>query len=147
MVLHLVKLCVGVESADDLRARTEQRQILALAAGTSDVQVHTTRMVPKRRDEILDGGSLYWVIKGAIQVRQRILDIREYKDGGGRKACDLILAPQIVSVEMQPKRPFQGWRYLKANEAPADIPDVGHVPLEGAMPEGMQRELKELCLI
>lgn len=147
MTLHLVKLCVGVESVDQLRSYIEQRQVMALAHGLSDEQVHTTRMVPTRIDELLDGGSLYWVIKGNIQVRQKLIDIRVHTDGAGKKSCDLVMEPYLHQTQFQPRRPFQGWRYLKASEAPADV--VGSLGGDdlAEMPEAMRRELQELCLI
>ncbi|WP_310619483.1 DUF1489 family protein [Flexibacterium corallicola] len=144
MTLHLVKLCVGVESVEQLQSYIEQRQILALAEGRSDAQVHTTRMVPTRREEILDGGSLYWVIKGNIQARQKIIDIHAYKDGAGKKCCDIIMEPHLVLTQMNPRRPFQGWRYLKGSEAPADISSA---VITEDIPEAMRRELQNLCLV
>ena len=148
MTLHLVKLCVGVESVDQLRNYIEQRQILALSKGLSDEQIHTTRMVPTRIDELLDGGSLYWVIKGTVQVRQKLIDIRVHKDDSGKKRCDLVMEPFLHQTQLQPRRAFQGWRYLKVSDAP---PDVSGPMLDGdqlaEMPEGMRRELQELCLI
>lgn len=144
MALHLVKLCVGIESAEQLQSYIEHRQIMALAAGLSDEQVHTTRMVPTRIDELLDGGSLYWVIKGAIQVRQKLIDVRVYQDDNGRKQCDLVLEPHLVHTQLRPRRPFQGWRYLKPEDAPDDLQIAGPVT---DIPEAMRKELQELCLI
>ena len=148
MTLHLVKLCVGVESVDQLRNYIEQRQILALSHGLSDEQIHTTRMVPTRIDELLDGGSLYWVIKGNVQVRQKLIDIRVHKDDSGKKRCDLVMEPYLHQTQLQPRRAFQGWRYLKASDAPPDVtgPLLDSDQL-AEMPEAMRRELQELCLI
>ena len=78
-------------------------------------------MVPKRIAELLDGGSLYWVIKGIVQVRQRLIDVRPFVDEEGIGRCRLVLDPKVVRTEWQPKRPFQGWRYLPASEAPRDL--------------------------
>ena len=144
MALHLVKLCVGVESLDDLRAWIDLRQVERRARGEPAEQIHTTRMVPTRGDALVDGGSLYWVIKGAIQARQRLLEIRPFTDPGGIKRCHLVLEPQVHATRPQPRRPFQGWRYLKEDDAPADLHRT-----EGALdiPEAMRRELSELCLI
>ena len=72
-------------------------------------------------DELLDGGSIYWVIKGVIQVRQAFTDIRVIDDRNGQRACELVFEPELVAVEPMPKRPFQGWRYLKPKDAPADL--------------------------
>lgn len=148
MTLHLVKLCVGVESVDQLRGYIEQRQILALAHGLSNEQIHTTRMVPTRVDELLDGGSLYWVIKGNVQVRQKLVDIRIHKDVAGKRSCDLVMEPYLHQTQFQPRRPFQGWRYLSVSDAPVDLTGsmlAGDQLAE--MPEAMRRELQDLCLI
>ncbi len=114
MTIHMVKLCVGADSVDDLTAW--QRHLME----TLPAPVHHTRMAPKRAEELLDGGSLYWVIKRQICVRQRIVDIREVQSGRG-PLCELVFDPQTILTEPQPKRPFQGWRYLKPDEAPADL--------------------------
>ncbi len=144
MTLHLVKLCVGVASVEDLQAWADFRRDEARAQGVDFERTHTTRMMPTRRAELLDGGSLYWVIKGAIQVRQTLLDIREFKDEAGIKRCDLVLEPKLVLTGMQPRRPFQGWRYLKAEDVP---PDIRKAKGGGDMPAEMRRELSELGLL
>ncbi len=144
MTLHLVKLCVGADSVESLQAWIDFRMDQARTAGLEEETTHTTRMVPTRRDELLDGGSLYWVIKGRIQARQHLVDIRPFTDEGGTKRCHLVLEPRLVLTQYQPKRPFQGWRYLKANEAPSDI-RAGQGAAQ--MPEAMRRDLSELCLL
>lgn len=115
MALNLVKLCVGADGIDDLEAWRD-----TVAPGGKPMP-HTTRMIPKRAKELLDGGSLYWVIKRVIQVRQTILELEEFTDSAGIKRCTIWLDPEIVRTAPSPKRPFQGWRYLKAEDAPADI--------------------------
>jgi len=115
MTIHMVKLCVGADSIDDL-ADWQTRLLKTLPH-----PVHRTRMAPKRAEEMLDGGSIYWVIKRAIRVRQRVIDIRTVKDEEGRDMCELVLDPALVRTYAQPKRPFQGWRYLKPGEAPRDL--------------------------
>ncbi|WP_370874463.1 DUF1489 family protein [Amorphus orientalis] len=144
MSLNLVKLCVGVESVDDLARSIERRLDLRRAAGEEEVLRHTTRMTPKRGDEILDGGSLYWVIRGAIQARQRVLRLDPVVDAEGTSRCDIVLAPELVTTRMVPRRPFQGWRYLPADDAPADM-DLGTGGDD--IPSEMRRELAELGLI
>ncbi|MEM6535587.1 MAG: DUF1489 domain-containing protein [Pseudomonadota bacterium] len=119
----MVKLCVGADDVGDLKAW--QQTLLQ----TADAPYHRTRMVPKRMDELADGGSIYWVIKGLIQVRQRIVAVNEIVDRGGRRACELVFDPPLIGVEPVPKRPFQGWRYLKPEDAPADMKaDTANVP-------------------
>ena len=103
---------------------------------------HTTRMVPKRREEILDGGSLYWVIKGTLAIRQRLIDIRPFVDKEGVSRCHLVYDKEIVLVQPRPKRAFQGWRYLTAKEAP---PDMGKSAKD--LPDKLRRELSELGLL
>lgn len=111
----MVKLCVGAEDVGDLEA-WQKRLMTRL-----DAPVHHTRMVPKQLDQLLDGGSIYWVIKGVIQVRQAFTDIRVIDDSHGQRACELVFDPELIPVEPMRKRPFQGWRYLKPADAPADI--------------------------
>jgi len=145
MPLHILKLCVGAESISDLEEWIAQRQALRRARGEPAEQLHTTRMVPKRIEEIVDGGSLYWVIKGQLSARQRLLDIRPFTDAEGIGRCHLVMEPIVVPVEPRPFRPFQGWRYLQAKDAPRDID--GRSGDLGAMPEQMRRELAELGLL
>ncbi len=144
MTLHLVKLCVGADSVESLQAWIDFRMENARNSGLPAETIHTTRMVPTRKDELLDGGSLYWVIKGKIQVRQHLIDIRPFTDQAGVKRCDLVMEPRLILTQYQPKRPFQGWRYLKAQDAPADLKAGGAAH---AMPEDMRRNLTELCLL
>lgn len=144
MVLHLIKLCVGADSIEDLREWVSQRSLTAMAAGLEPHSVHTTRMIPKRMEELLDGGSLYWVIKGQVQARQKLLDIRSFTGGDGITRCDLVLGPEVIETSPAPKRPFQGWRYLKDEEAPRDLGGSG---LADDMPSDLRRELAELGLL
>ena len=144
MALHLIKLCVGADSIEDLREWVSQRSLTAMAAGLEPHSVHTTRMLPKRMEELLDGGSLYWVIKGQVQARQRLLDIRSFTGGDGITRCDLVLGPEVIETSPAPKRPFQGWRYLKDEEAPSDLGGSG---LAEDMPSDLRRELAELGLL
>ena len=132
----MLKLCVGAEDVRDLE-RWQTRLMK-----TRKAPVHQTRMVPKQIDSLLDGGSIYWVIKGIIQVRQTFSDIRVIEDRNLRKACELEFEPELIAVDPTPKRPFQGWRYLKPSEAPADvrsgtggsdIPPELHAKLKDAM--------------
>jgi hypothetical protein len=145
MALHILKLCVGADSIDDLREWVAERTMLAMAAGLQPHSSHVTRMVPKRVDELLDGGSLYWVIKGQVQARQTLLDIKTFTDTDGIGRCELVLAPEVVETALQPKRPFQGWRYLKPEEAPRDLHMMGSGVDD--MPLELRRELAELGLL
>ena len=145
MALHLIKLCVGCGSITDLEEWIEENRALHRRLGRDYEQTHTTRMVPKRVDELLEGGSLFWVIKGQVAARQTLLDIRPFTDGDGIGRCRLVLEPKVVAVEPRPCRPFQGWRYLVAKDAPRDI-DLKAGDL-ARMAEDMRRELAELGLL
>lgn len=140
MTLHIIKLCVGADSVDDLaewqiglikRARKEKR----------DPRPHCgTRMWPKRIEDVLAGGSLYWVIKGVISVRQRIVAIDHVTDHHGPR-CGLYLDPHLQRTVPQPRRAFQGWRYLDPKDAPADL-----TAAQGGadLPDHLRRQLVEL---
>jgi hypothetical protein len=145
MALHLIKLCVGADSIDDLREWVSERALTAIAAGLEPHSTHTTRMVPKRVDELLEGGSLYWVIKGQVQARQKLLDIKSFTDSQGISRCHLVLAPQVVETAIQPRRPFQGWRYLPQDDIPRDLDSLGEGVAE--LPADLRRELSELGLL
>ncbi|MDR6870636.1 hypothetical protein J2Y55_001636 [Bosea sp. BE125] len=145
MSLHLLKLCVGAESISDLEEWIEEQSLLRRRMGRPNEQTHTTRMVPKRVSEIVDGGSLYWVIKGQISARQRLTEIRPFTDADGIGRCHLVMEPVVVPVEPRPCRPFQGWRYLADKDKPRDID--GRSGDLGVMPEAMRRELAELGLL
>ena len=144
MALHLLKLCVGADSIDDLREWVAERSLIAIAAGLEPSSTHTTRMVPKRADELVDGGSLYWVIKGQVQARQRLLDLKTFTGGDGITRCELVLGPEVVETTLQPRRAFQGWRYLKEEDAPRDLKALGDA---ADLPLDLRRELADLGLL
>jgi hypothetical protein len=146
MALHLLKLCVGCDSIADLEDWIANSMALWRRLGKPEEQMHTTRMVPKRVDELLAGGSLYWVIKGRIACRQPLKDIRPFTDPTGVSRCHLVLAPVVTPVEPRPCRPFQGWRYLDAASAPRDLSAETAAAL-AEMPEEMRRELAGLGLL
>ena len=115
--LHLVKLSVGSEGIEGLRAW----QASAPAQGPNGLPRHITRMWPKQEKQLLDAGSIYWVIKRFIQCRQRILRLDEVIGGDGIRRCAIVLDPELILTTQVPRRPFQGWRYLKAEDAPLDL--------------------------
>lgn len=121
MAVHLLKLCVGASSVADMEDWVARRAGENLRAGLGPVTQHTTRMFPRRRDDLLDGGSLYWVIKGAVMIRQRIVDLRSVTGGDGLERCEIVLDRTLHPTQAQPRRAFQGWRYLRAEDAPADL--------------------------
>jgi hypothetical protein len=145
MPLHLIKLCVGCDSIQDLEEwialKLKERKRRRLAPE----HIHTTRMVPKRGDELLDGGSLFWVIRGSVMCRQKLTAIRPFVDKDGIGRCRLVLEPTVVPVAPRPYRAFQGWRYLAAKDAPHDLDRAA--PGAADMPETLRRELRELGLL
>ena len=144
MVMHLVKLCVGAGSVEELEGWIAGRRAAAERAGKPYEQFHTTRQMPRLRDDILAGGSLYWVIKGMIACRQQIADLRPVVDDEGISRCKIILKQPIVRVVPRPRGPFQGWRYFKPEDAPPDLGADGSG--EAPTPE-MARQLSELGLL
>ena len=145
MPLHLIKLCVGAENISDLRAWIDERLAHMRLSGEAPEHRHTTRMVPKRADELIDGGSLYWIIRGTTAARQSLVAVRPFTDHEGVGRCHLVLDPEVVPVDPRPHRPFQGWRYLAEAEAPPDLSALrGDL---AAMPEAMRLTLRDLGLL
>ncbi|MBE9555270.1 MAG: DUF1489 domain-containing protein [Proteobacteria bacterium] len=142
--LHLIKLAVGIENAGHLATVQERRLAESLAAGHGARLFHVTRNVPRRAAELLDGGSIYWVIKGRIRVRQRLLDIENDTDDEGRRYCRLMLDPERVATRPWPHRAIQGWRYLPAETAP---PDLARLEGDGRLPPELAAELRDLGLL
>ncbi len=144
MTIHLVKLCVGADSVDDLGSWVKRRTAANAAAGRGKVHDHVTRMSPRRRDELLDGGSIYWVIKGIILVRQEILDLETVTGADGIDRCAILIKPKLYETEAFPRKAFQGWRYLKPEDAPADL---RHDRAGRAPPAALRAELAALGLL
>jgi hypothetical protein len=138
MALHILKLCVGVSEIDELVHWIKE------AKAGRDTLDHVTRMFPRRADEIVPGGSLYWVIRGMILCRQPIAALEPVKGRDGIERCRIVFKPRIIPVEPQPRRAFQGWRYLEAQDAPPDL--VRSAKAKG-IPEKMRRELSALGLL
>ena len=145
MALHMLKLSVGAESLADLRGFMATRLAECERLGRPAVPFHTTRMVPKRVDELLDGGALFWVVKGQIAARQDLVGIEPFTDGSGIGRCRLLLKPDVIAVMPRPCRPFQGWRYLPESDRPMDL--AGGWDGLAIMPETLRRELADLCLL
>ena len=143
MTLHLIKLCVGAESIDDLAEWQQKRLALARRKKNPLELMHVTRQMPKRADEIEGKGSLYWVIKGQIAVRQRILELRPVQREGVPH-CGIVYDPKLVPVERRFHRPFQGWRYFKPEDAPADLKGRKR---DIRMSDALRAQLTELGLL
>lgn len=137
--VNLLKLCVGAETVQDLL----DWQASPRAKGPDGLPRHVTRMWPKRAGEVLAGGSLYWVFKGMILARQRILRLDEVDRGDGIARCGLVLDPKVIRTEPVPKRPFQGWRYLVAKDAPSDLAE-GRVADNENLPPRLLAALAEI---
>lgn len=137
--LHMIKLSVGSESVD---TQAEWQAIRLAELGTLR---HITRMWPRREAELLEGGSIFWVIKGVVQSCQRIIRLDEVIGEDGIRRCGIVLDPQLLYTHPQPKRPFQGWRYLQ----PEDAPEVGspYVAGEETLPLALQSELSALGVL
>lgn len=147
--LHLVKLCVGAEKIADLISWRQRSLKERQQAGLSAHMFHTTRMWPRRAEELLAGGALYWVIKGQICVRQPLVDFEEEIGTDGIRRCRLLLEPEFILTIPQPRRPFQGWRYLKGEDAPNDLPAGagGKDPEAPLIEPEMAKELAALGLL
>ncbi len=146
MALHLVKLCVGAASVEDLAEWQHGRMAQLKEAGKRPLPYHTTFQKPKRGAQLLDGGSLYWVMKGLITVRQKLVGIEDGHKDDGSACCLLILNPILVPVRPVPRRAFQGWRYLAAEDAPEDLKGAASNGI-AAMPMRMRKDLADLGLI
>jgi hypothetical protein len=137
----LIKLSVGTESVEGLAAWQETKR-----AQTADgMPRHVTRMWPKREAEILNGGSIYWVIKGLIQCRQVVLRLDEQIGEDGIRRCAIVLEPELIRTQSSLKRPFQGWRYLATADAPPDLPK-GHEN-EDVLPVELNQALAEIGVL
>ena len=152
MTVHIVKLCVGVDSIEHLTQFQAARREQFVALGLPPENVHRTRNRPRRDGEILDGGSIYWIIKGFIRVRQAIARLDQLHDDEAGKRCGLVLDPALVRTELHARRPHQGWRYLEAKDTPPDLP--AHLQAGGWNPDEhdgpppeMAAELRALGLL
>ena len=142
MTLHLIKLCVGADSIEDLADWQKKRAAERKKKGGDGRIMHITRMTPKRAEELLDGGSLYWVIKGQIAVRQELLALKPVTREGVPH-CALVLNTKLVPTIRRTHRAFQGWRYLDPNDAPRDLKARDMA----ALPDALRAELTELGLL
>ncbi|MEQ9042658.1 MAG: DUF1489 domain-containing protein [Alphaproteobacteria bacterium] len=140
MPLHLVKMAVGVESVDHLAAIQKKRR---KATKAKYLRIRTRNM-PRRVDELVDGGSMYWIIKGYVRARQRILAVIRKEEAEGRPYCEIRLDPELIKTQLYPRKPQQGWRYLEDGDAPADLTAAG---TDENLPPEMAAELRELGLL
>ena len=139
--INLIKLSVGSDTFDDLVAWQSTKR-----AQTPDgYPRHITRMWPKRETEILNGGSIFWVIKGVVTCRQRVIRLDEYISADGIRRCAIVSDPELIRVQSALKRPFQGWRYLKPEDSPPDLPE-GRAR-EEPLPVALSQALAEIGVL
>ena len=141
--VHLLKLCVGADVVEDLIDWQADRMAERQAAGEDPGPFHVTRMWPKRGDALVDGGSLYWVFRGRVLARQRILGLEPRLGADGIGRCAIRLDAQVVRTLPQPRRAFQGWRYLRPEDAPGDLVIAG----ASEVPPGLIAELAEIGVL
>lgn len=139
MPVHLLKIAVGIESAEHFRERIKIRR------KQGKTFTHYTRHMPKRAEEVLAGGSLYWIVKGYIAVRCPIVRLEEAVLEGRGPHCGIVMKSELIPVVPQPRRPHQGWRYLEAEDAPPDLADLGKGAAD--MPPEMAAQLRDLGLL
>lgn len=140
-ITHLIKLSVGTESVEDLA----QWQALKRAQTADGLPRHVTRMWPRREGEVLSGGSIYWVIKGVVQARQRILRLDEAEGSDGVRRCAIVLDPELIRTAPALRRPFQGWRYLEPKDAPPDL--TASRASDDDLPPDLSAKLAEIGVI
>ena len=145
-MVNLVKIAVGVTTVEELSLR--QTEFLKRNNDQNfPYFYHSTRMMPKKHDDIISNGSLYWVIKGAICARQKVLDIVKFEDTDGKKRCKIYLAAEIVKTRPVKKRPFQGWRYLKKHITPEDLNEPIKANFDSNIPIDIQKQLLEIGVL
>ncbi len=145
MTLHILKLCVGCSSVEELASWQRQRLATLRQADPQAELMHVTRQTP-RRQGFATGCSLYWVIGGFIRARQQITALREVAGTDGIVRCGLVLDVTLIATEPNPRRAFQGWRYLPAVEAPPDLAACS-AGTDAAIPQAMRQALAELRLL
>jgi hypothetical protein len=134
LTLHLIKLCVGCDTVEELLDWRQQSR----AEGKP--WILRTRQTPKRALELVGEGSLFRVYKGFVLSRQRIVAVNTVGSGPARR-CEIQLDETVVRTIPMPRRPFQGWRYLDPADAPTDLADAdGSV----SIPADLARRLREL---
>lgn len=144
--VHLIKLCVGASSIEDLATWQRQHRTKHWECVGQTCAYHVTRQRPRREAELLAGGSIFWVIKGVVLVRQALLGFDSVTNASGQPSCALLLDSELVGVHPQPRRAFQGWRYLETCDAPDDL-SLRQTDSIDAMPLKLRQELAALCLL
>ncbi len=144
MTIHLVKIAVGIKSIDDLKEVQVERIRRAKELGDATKLRHLTRNTPRRRNDVLENGSIYWIIKGYIRARQRIIGLDQVVGKNGKSRCALVLDPLLIKTVLMPHKPIQGWRYMDAQAVPNDLIEG---EIESSLPLSMAEELRSLGLL
>lgn len=146
MHVNLLRTGVGVDSIEHL-AEIQETYRYAIDENGDDIAFFTTRNMPQRSNELLNGGSVYWIIKRLICVRQIITDIQQTTDDEGQRLCIISMKPQIMMVDPIPHKHIQGWRYLSPDKAPKDIRPYDKNTNTDKLDPQMEKELRELGLL
>jgi len=144
MTIHLVKIAVGIESIEHLQKVQLERIGRAKELGGAEKLRHLTRNTPRRRNEVLENGSIYWIIKGYIRVRQSIIGLEQVVGRNGKPRCALLLDPSLKKTILMPHKPIQGWRYMETQAVPNDLTEE---EIESSLPSNMAEELRSLGLL
>jgi hypothetical protein len=134
MGLHMIKLCVGCDTVEDLVAFHADEH------GGARPWIMRTRQTPRRAEELLAGGCLYRVFKGQILCRQRIVAVRTVEEGPASR-CEVTLDREVILTAPSPRRAFQGWRYLETRDAPPDLHRFG---VAESVPQGLAAQLRQI---
>ena len=145
-MVNLVKIAVGVTSVEELSLR-QAEFLKKINDKKFPYFYHSTRMMPKKHEDIISNGSLYWVVKGVICARQKVIDIVKFEDTDGKKRCKIFLAAEIVKTKPVRKRPFQGWRYLKKHITPEDLNEPIKANFDSNIPIQLQKQLLEMGVL
>ena len=140
MIYHLKKLAVGIDSVKNLKIRQK------IIFNEYNKIIHVTRNTPKKKDDLIAKGSMYWVIKRRVLVRQKIKDINLVIRNDGSKGCEIELDSELIKVIPTPMRPFQGWRYYSSEDVPADLSLNVNNDNEEALTDELNAELIKLGL-
>ncbi|MFL2801476.1 MAG: DUF1489 family protein [Paracoccaceae bacterium] len=140
-IVNLIKLCVGNQNVSDLY-NSQKNRIIHHEKSDLPATFFITRMRPKRENEILNGGSVFWVFKGLILARQKIIGFEDFVSKDTIKRCKIILDRKIILTDTHQKKPFQGWRYFKEQDAPKDREIFSEDKLQ--LPLKIEKELSEI---
>ena len=146
MHINLMRPCVGIGSPEELYDFQKSHRIERDKDGTP-YTFFTTRNTPKRAEELINGGSVFWITKSAMRMRQSIINVETLLDEDGKKFCKISTDPEIMLVVPKSQKAFQGWRYLPAEKSPNDLHPLDPHHAQNQPDEKMAKELAELGLL